>query len=186
MTMDGQIVPAPQVLKFWSDAGPEKWFKKDDAFDEQIRQTFMSTYVAAAAGGLDHWLDDGAASATALIIVLDQFPRNMFRNDARAFAADSKALALAQEILARGLDKDMSMPLRKFIYMPFMHAEDSAAQQRCIDLFTALDDEESARYAKIHADIIARFGRFPHRNKVLGRDTTPEEQAFLDAGGFAG
>jgi uncharacterized protein (DUF924 family) len=180
------VIASPQaVLSFWRDAGPDKWFKKNDAFDQDIRRGFLETYEAAAAGTLGAWeaTPDGAL---ALVIVLDQFPRNMFRGTARAFAADPLARAVADRALARGFDRAMAQAERQFFYLPFEHSEMLADQERCCDLFRATGDAELVKWAELHADIIRRFGRFPHRNAALGRATTAEEQAFLDDGGFAG
>jgi uncharacterized protein (DUF924 family) len=150
-----------------------------------VRARFLSLYEEAAAGRLGHW-EASPEGALALVLVLDQFPRNMFRGEARAYAADSMARAVADRAIAAGHDEKFALPLRGFFYMPFMHSEHLSDQQRCIELFRAAGDTYSLKYAEEHADIIRRFGRFPHRNRVLGRTTTPEEQAFLDDGGFAG
>lgn len=176
---------AGDVLSFWTGAGPERWYKKDDAFDRAIRDRFLATYEAAAAGQLNVWRDR-PESALALVIVLDQFPRNMFRGSARAFAADPLARDVADGAISSGFDKAVGEDLRAFFYLPFMHSEDLKDQDYCVTLCRALGDEGNLKYAEVHADIIRRFGRFPHRNPVLGRDTTPEEQAFLESGGFAG
>jgi uncharacterized protein (DUF924 family) len=173
------------VVSFWESAGPDKWFTKDDALDAAIRVGFLSTYEAAAAGRLAHW-EATPAGALALLIVLDQFARNMFRGSVRIYAADPLARAVADRALARGFDRALDPALRTFFYLPFMHSEALADQERCVALYSALGDAESLRYAEDHADIIRRFGRFPHRNEVLGRATTAEEQAFLESGGFAG
>ena len=174
------------VLDFWFGAGPEKWFTKSDAFDADICRRFGETHRDAAAGKLDGWADD-AQGMLALILVLDQFSRNLWRNDHRAFAQDARALALADEAVRRHFDVETPATARKWFYMPYMHSEDLAAQERGLVYFAQrLDDPETMRFADEHADIIRRFGRFPHRNAVLGRETTPEEQSFLDAGGFAG
>src|SRR5215211_5695999 len=170
-TARGPIEPH-DVVSFWQAAGAERWFSKDDALDAAIRARFLATYEAAAAGKLAHW-ESTAEGALALVILLDQFPRNMFRASARTYAADPLARAVAAD-------------LRTFFYLPFMHSEAVADQERCVMLYRALGDAESLRYAEDHADIIRRFGRFPHRNAVLGRETTPDEQAFLTGGGFAG
>src|SRR5262249_9761011 len=143
------------------------------------------TYVAAAAGLLAAWEED-AESALALLIVLDQFPRNMFRGDPRIYAADPVARAVADRAIARGFDRRYAPPERQFFYLPLEHSENLADQERCGALNRAAEDADGVKWAEIHADIIRRFGRFPHRNRILGRTTTPEEQAFLDAGGFAG
>ncbi|HCX69384.1 DUF924 family protein [Parvibaculum sp.] len=174
------------VLDFWFAAGPEKWFKKSDDFDAEIRRRFGETHAQAAAGKLDGWAAD-AQGSLALILVLDQFSRNLWRNDHRAFAQDAKALALADDAVRRRFDVETPLTARKWFYMPYMHAEDLAAQERGIVYFAQrLEDPETMKFAVEHRDIIRRFGRFPHRNAVLGRETTPEEQSFLDEGGFAG
>ena len=166
---------AADVLAFWRAAGSDKWFEKDAAFDDEIRRRFLATYEAAA-----------ALDALALLIVLDQFPRNMFRRDARTYAADPLARAVAARAVARGFDQNFAPAEQTFFYLPFEHSEDIADQERGLALFTATGDAELIKYAQEHVDIIRRFGRFPHRNPILGRDTTPDEQAFLDDGGFAG
>jgi uncharacterized protein (DUF924 family) len=173
------------VIQFWAEAGPDKWFKKDAAFDAEISARFLPTHEAAAAGTLKEWEKD-AQGTLALLILLDQFPRNMFRNDRRAFATDPLALAIAGRAIERGFDKLVDPKLRTFFYLPYQHVEDLAQQERGVALYRAADDADGEKWAKIHADIIRRFGRFPHRNAVLGRKTRAEEQAFLDSGGFAG
>ncbi len=173
------------VLSFWRAAGPKRWFAKDDAFDAEIRSRFLETYEAAARGELADW-ESAAEGALALTIVLDQFPRNMFRRNARAFAADAAARGVADRALARGFDASIPAGERMFLYLPFEHSESMADQDRCCALFRALGNSDLLRWAQLHADIIRRFGRFPHRNSVLGRKTTPAEQAFLDNDGFAG
>ncbi len=172
------------VLAFWWDAGPEKWYERSDAFDQEIRDTFMATYEAAAAGKLDHWADTPSGTL-ALIILLDQLPRNMFRDDKRAFATDAKALGLARDAVAKDFDRAYCNPARQFFLMPYQHAEDLAVQEHSVDLFRDRCDQEGHYYALVHMDVIRRFGRFPHRNKVLGRQSTEAEQAFLDGGGFS-
>ena len=149
-----------------------------------MRETFLATYETATAGQLSAW-EATAEGALALVIVLDQFPRNMFRGDARTFAADATARAVANRALKRGYDQDVAANERGFLFLPFMHSEDITDQQRCVELYRAAGDE-NLKWALQHADIIRRFGRFPHRNAVLGRATTPQEQAFLDDGGFKG
>ena len=174
-----------EILAFWRAAGRDKWFEKDDAFDGEIRARFLPTYEAAAAGRLVAWEDD-PEGALALTIVLDQFPRNMFRGDARTYAADPLARAVVDRAIARAFDQSFPPVERRFFYLPFEHSENLADQERGVALCRAAGDEKGVKYAEIHAYIIRRFGRFPHRNRVLGRATTPDEQAFLDAGGFAG
>jgi uncharacterized protein (DUF924 family) len=179
------IASSEDVLAFWRAAGPDKWFKKDTAFDDEIRARFLDTYEAAAGGKLSDWEAD-REGALALVIVLDQFPRNMFRGSARAFAADPLALAVANRAIERGFDIATPVQERAFFYLPLEHSEELADQDRCCALFRTTGDADLVKWAELHADIIRRFGRFPHRNAVLGRTTTTEEQAFLDGGGFAG
>jgi uncharacterized protein (DUF924 family) len=180
------VIAAPDdVLAFWREAGPKKWFNKDAAFDDAIRSRFLETYETAAAGKLSDW-EKTADGALALAIVLDQFPRNMFRGDARTYAADPLARAVADRAIRRGYDQQVPRDNRRFFYLPFEHAETLVDQERCCALFRAAGDAEDLKWAEQHADIVRRFGRFPHRNVLLGRETTPEEQAFLDGGGFKG
>ena len=173
------------VIGFWLGAGPDKWFKKVIAFDEAIRLKFESTHHRAARSEYDAWADspDGAL---ALLILLDQFPRNLYRNSAHAFATDPKARAIARAAIERGFDRQADPALRNFFYLPFEHSEDIADQDYGLALVAEAGIEDDLKWAAIHRDIIARFGRFPHRNAALARVTTPEEQAFLDEGGFAG
>ena len=178
-------ITSQAIVSFWSDAGPEKWFKKDASFDADIRARFLATHEQAAAGKLKDW--EGSAQGTlALLILLDQFPRNMFRNDKRAFATDPMALDIAKRAIANGYDSQVDPKLRTFFYLPFQHVENLAQQEHGAALYRAAGDADGEKWANIHADIIRRFGRFPHRNAVLKRDTTAEERAFLEAGGFAG
>jgi uncharacterized protein (DUF924 family) len=177
---------SPQdVLAFWRDAGEKRWWNKDDAFDADIREKFLELWHAASAGGCAHW-EQSDEGALALVIVLDQFPRNMFRNDPRTYASDALARDVARRAVDNGTDARLPEDLRGFLYMPFMHSEHLADQERCIVLFERTGNAENAKYAAHHADIIRRFGRFPHRNRLLGRTSTAEEQTFLDAGGFSG
>ncbi|QFR34580.1 DUF924 family protein [Ancylobacter sp. TS-1] len=179
-------LPRPvDILDFWRAAGPERWFEKDDAFDAAIRARFLDAYEAAAAGELDGW-EETAEGSYALILLLDQFPRNLFRGSPRAFATDAAARNVADRAVARGFDRAFDLPERRFLYMPFMHSEELADQERCLALCEAADDPEGVHHAVVHRDIIRDFGRFPHRNPVLGRDSSDEEHAFLAAGGFAG
>jgi uncharacterized protein (DUF924 family) len=179
------VKSADDVLNFWRAAGYDRWFGKDDAFDQAIRSQFLATHEAAAAGKLHDW-EATPENALALVIVLDQFPRNMFRGDARSWATDPLARAVTKRALANGFDQKIAPDLRSFFYLPLMHSETLEDQERCVDLYRALGNAENMKYAEIHADIIRRFGRFPHRNPVLGRDTTPDEQDFLASGGFSG
>jgi uncharacterized protein (DUF924 family) len=180
---EANVAPA-DILAFWRDAGPDRWYKRDDAFDAELRRRFLDLWQRASAGELLSWeaSDDGAL---ALVIVLDQFPRNMFRGDARTYASDALAREVAHRAIARGGDARIDPRLREFLYLPFNHSEDLSDQLRCVELTRAAGNAENLKWAEHHADIIRRFGRFPHRNRLLGRATTPEEQAFLDQGGFA-
>lgn len=182
--MKPSLFSAAEIVQFWAAAGPGRWFKKDAAFDDEFRAKFAAAHEAAASGTLDDWANT-ADSALALMILLDQYPRNSFRGTARMFATDADALRIAKQTIALDFDTVVDPELRRFFYLPFMHSEALAEQDRSLELYTPLGDE-AMRYAVIHRDIIARFGRFPHRNALLGRATTVEEQAFLDQGGFAG
>lgn len=173
-----------EVVSFWRNVGPKGWFEKNPALDEEIRRRFLALHEAAAAGRLASW-ENSAEGALALMILLDQFPRNMFRGDKRAFATDPQARALASRAILNGFD-GADPAMRSFFYLPFEHSESLVDQERGLLLYKAAGDADGLKWAHIHADIIRRFGRFPHRNAVLGRATTPEEQAFLDGGGFAG
>lgn len=176
---------AQDVLNFWRDAGPSKWWKKDDAFDASIRQKFEKTHQAASHGTLDSWIDR-PEPALALIIVLDQFTRNLNRNSAAAFPNDAKCLALAKHAINMGHDKQAPQDLLAFFYLPLMHSEVIEDQRLCLSLMQKTGLKPNIKAAEEHLDIIERFGRFPHRNKVLGRTSTAEEIAFLEAGGFSG
>ena len=172
------------IIAFWREAGADRWFKKDAVFDDEIKRRFLATHEAAAAGKLTNW-ESSADGALALLILLDQFPRNMFRGETRAFATDPLARAVASRAILNGFDGAFP-DLRGFFYLPFQHSENLADQERGVALYKAVGDADGLKWAEIHADIIRKFGRFPHRNAVLGRVTTPDEQKFLDDGGFAG
>jgi uncharacterized protein (DUF924 family) len=172
------------IIAYWREAGPDRWFKKDSALDNEIKQRFLATYEAAAAGKLTSW-ESSAEGALALLILFDQFPRNMFRGETRAFATDALARAVASRAVLNGFDGAFP-DMRGFFYLPFTHSENLADQQRGVALYRAVGDDDGLKWAETHADIIRRFGRFPHRNAVLGRITTPEEQKFLEEGSFSG
>ncbi len=174
-----------EILQFWSAAGPEKWWKKDDAFDAEIRERFGETHAAATRGELDHWTDS-ADGTLALIIVLDQFSRNLFRNDPKAFAQDRACVKIVKNAMNAGLDRQVSDDLVAFFYLPLMHCETLEDQHLCLEQMKRLNIEGNIKAAREHLEIIDKFGRFPHRNTVLGRETSEEEQAFLDGGGFSG
>jgi uncharacterized protein (DUF924 family) len=179
------MTPTPaDVIAFWRKAGPKRWFEKDTKFDDDIRQRFLALYEAASTGKLTSW-EASAEGALALLILLDQFPRNMFRGQARTFATDPLARAVASRAILNGYDGAFP-DLRTFFYLPFEHSEDMADQERGLLLYKTAGDADGLKWAEIHADIIRRFGRFPHRNAVLGRVSTPEELKFLADGGFAG
>lgn len=175
---------AREVATFWRDAGPERWFAKNDAFDAEFIARFAEAHQAAARGELNGWAAD-AEGTLALLVLLDQFPRNAWRNNPHMLATDGQALAVAKNALAAGFDQQVEPALRPFFYLPFMHSEVLAEQERSVALNAALD-ANTQRFAVLHRDIVARFGRFPHRNRLLGRASSAEEQKFLDEGGFAG
>ena len=174
------------VLDFWfgtDDQARAEWFRKDEAFDRLIADRFGALVERALAGELREW-DAKPASALARILLLDQFTRNIFRGTPRAFAGDPRALAAARSLVASGGDTALPPLRRSFVYLPFEHAEDLQAQHEAVRLFSALEASAPQatgmlEYALRHRDIIARFGRFPHRNAILGRESTPEEIAFL-------
>lgn len=168
---------AGEVVAFWVEAGQAKWFTRDPAFDDLVRSRFRALHEEAARGDLAEWEDD-PQSALALLLLLDQFPRNMFRGETRAYATDALALAVAERAVERGFDRAYDASLRTFFYLPWMHAEELALQERCVAECRALGGE-TLKAAIVHRDLIARFGRFPHRNIILKRDSTPEEEAYL-------
>jgi uncharacterized protein (DUF924 family) len=182
---------AQEVLDFWftpdpgqpADAMRTAWFKKDAAFDAKIRDRFGALIDQAIGGGLPDWDQQGPAGALARILLLDQFTRNAYRGTARAFAGDQRALATAEEAVARGFDRELTPRERWFMYMPFEHAESIPAQHRSIELFAALaqemQDDDALAWARKHAEVVFKFGRYPHRNAILGRTSTPEEEAYL-------
>ncbi|HEU4613490.1 MAG TPA: DUF924 family protein [Kofleriaceae bacterium] len=185
------------VIEFWFGTEPEpteetmrRWFVRDDAFDAEIRTRFGALHARAAAGGLTDWLATPRGTL-ALLIVLDQFSRNLYRDDARAFAQDGRALAIARELWFSGRARELTPIQRMFVLLPFEHAEDREIQREGVAAFEQLAAEPGAPamlavgldYARRHAEVIERFGRFPHRNEVLGRESTPEERAFLQQPG---
>ncbi|WP_137387827.1 DUF924 family protein [Rhodoligotrophos defluvii] len=173
------------ILDFWLNQPPERWFAPNAAFDREIAGRFGHALEQAKRGRYDGWAET-PRGVLALIILLDQFSRNIHRGTAEMYEADEKALALAKRAVAEG--KDMALPAeqRSWIYLPFMHSENLDDQEACIRLSEQSNLDDSRYWAEIHADIIRRFGRFPHRNPILGRPMTEEEQRFLDEGGFAG
>jgi uncharacterized protein (DUF924 family) len=179
-----QTLPTPQpILDFWfSPEVQPYWFARSDALDAEIAQKWRSTYEAARDGALDHWQEQ-ADSALALVILLDQFPRNLFRGSPQAFATDSKALNVSRGAIERELDQQIPASQRNFFYLPFMHSEVLDDQKTCVRLFEKLGNAMGLDYAWQHLCIIERFGRFPHRNATLGRESTAEEIAFLQTPG---
>ncbi len=174
---------AAEVLSFWFEQStPEQWYKKDAEFDREIGARFGKAHAEAMSGNFDHW-SETADGCLALIILLDQFSRNLFRDDARAFAADPKALGLTKAALEKGfVDKD-TKEQAQFLLMPLMHSENLADQDMSIPLFHRFCGEKVADFATRHRDIIARFNRFPHRNTALSRESTPDETEFLKTDG---
>ncbi|WP_369943165.1 DUF924 family protein [Xanthomonas medicagonis] len=179
-----QILPHA-VVEFWRSAGRARWFATNESFDANVRQHLLDAHHAAARGEYPAWLDS-AEGALALLLLLDQVPRNAFRGSAHAYATDGLARRYARLALAAGHDRQVEPELRMFFYLPYEHAEDPALQREAVELFSALGDADCLQWAVQHEEIIQRFGRFPHRNAALGRETTQEEQRFLDEGGFAG
>jgi uncharacterized protein (DUF924 family) len=174
-----------QVTEYWEQAGETRWFTKDAAFDGALKVRFGAALTAARAGACDHW-GETPEGALGLVILLDQMSRNIHRGSPLAFAADQRALRLAKLWIGQGFHHKLTPPRARWLIMPFEHAEDLDAQARCVALFQTMGLGEQAYWAQVHLDIIARFGRFPHRNAVLGRTSTAAEIAFLKAGGFAG
>lgn len=172
------------VIAFWREAGPQRWFRKDEAFDAQFRQRFLPLHERAAAGQLEDW-QSTPQGALALAILLDQFPRNAFRGTARMYASDAQARRVARIALQRGDDAHIPPELRNFLYLPFMHSEEAADHEISVAKTAALGGEPH-RFALHHREIIRRFGRFPHRNAILGRTSTAEEERFIAEGGFGG
>lgn len=168
-----------QVLNFWfAEIDPVMWFKKSDEFDQLLHTRFGQLWQAAAQGELAHWRET-IAGRLAEIIVLDQFSRNLFRNTPRSFACDGMALVLAQEAVASGLCENLSVEQRGFLYLPFMHSESALIHQQAVVLFRQLNNADQLEFELRHKAIIDRFGRYPHRNQILGRESTSEEQDFL-------
>jgi len=174
------ILLGPQsVLSFWfEELTPEDWFKKSDALDQTITERFAATHLALAKNVPDEWRSS-ADAALALIIVFDQFPRNIYRDTPLAFATDCLALAEARRAVVEGLDRQVDRERRLFFYMPFEHSEDLRDQNHCVELIGQLENEDLLGYAHAHRDVIVQFGRFPHRNRILARDNSQEEQTYL-------
>ena len=187
LTLLATLQPNPEaqkVVAFWSEAGPALWFAKDAQFDARFRERFLRDHEAAARGELMQW-QATPEGALALVILLDQFPRNAFRGTSRMYDTDAMARKVANTAFAAGYDQKLPRELQKFFVLPFAHSEDLADQERSVALARRIGPDDLA-HAKHHRDIVRRFGRFPHRNRLLGRTTTKDEQAFLDSGGFSG
>ena len=180
-----RLATPEDVISFWREAGPDRWFLQDEAFDQACRKRFMHTYEAAARGDLNEW-ELTPEGSLAVVLLLDQFPRNMFRGTRRVYATDPAALMTADRAIERGYDGRVEPQFRRFFYLPFMHSESLRHQERSVALNEALGEEECIKWARHHHDIVARFGRFPHRNAILGRETTPEEARFLEESEFRG
>jgi uncharacterized protein (DUF924 family) len=178
------VAEARAVVAFWRQAGPSLWCAKDDAFDKRFRDRFLPTHEAAARGELARWANS-ADGALALVILLDQFPRNAFRGAARMYATDGHARLVADAAIRAGHDHAVAGALAKFFYLPLAHSEDLADQERSVELVRRLGEPDLS-HALRHRDIVRRFGRFPHRNPILGRPMTEAEQRYLDEGGYAG
>jgi uncharacterized protein (DUF924 family) len=178
------IGEAETVVDFWRAAGPGLWFAKDAEFDRRFRERFILLHEAAARGELGQWLA-APEGALALVLLLDQFPRNAFRGTARMYATDDRAREVADAAINAGHDQRVEAEVRLFFYLPFAHSENPADQERSVALNRHLG-EPNRSHAERHRDIIRRFGRFPHRNPILGRPMRPEEQRYLDEGGYAG
>jgi uncharacterized protein (DUF924 family) len=179
-----QAATPAEIVSFWQEAGRPLWFAKDEAFDRCFRSRFLLAHEIASCGECDGWLET-PTGALGLILLLDQFPRNAFRGTPRMYATDALARIAANLAIAAGQDLQISPQLRPFVYMPLCHSEDLADQERAVELMRRIN-ETYAQPAIRHRDIIARFGRFPHRNPIIGRIMTTEEQDYLDRGGFAG
>ena len=178
------MATAAEIVRFWRDAGPKFWFVKDETFDGRCR-AFEKDHHAAARRDLSAW-ELNAEGALALLLLLDQIPRNIFRNTAHAFATDPLAQGVASRAIANGFDAATDSELRVFFYLPFEHAENAELQARAVKLVEQMGDANFLKYARLHQDIITRFGRFPHRNACLARTSTAEELEFLAQGGFSG
>lgn len=182
---DTHAVTPDDVLRFWlEEAGEKRWYEANDAFDQKIRDRFLAAWQAAHDASKAPWTAT-AEETLASAILLDQFPRNMFRGDPRAFATDTLALGTVRAAIARGDDMATPLPQRQFFYLPFEHSENSADQADGVALIAErMESAETLLHARAHQEIIRRFGRFPFRNAALRRETTPQEQAFLDAGAY--
>jgi uncharacterized protein (DUF924 family) len=182
-----RLAPAPrahEVVQFWTDAGPSRWFAKDPDFDRTFRDRFLADHESAARGELMHW-QSTPEGTLALVILLDQFPRNAFRGTRRMYDTDAMARKVANTAFAAGYDRLVPAPMQTFLLLPFGHSEDLADQERAVALARRVSAND-LKHAQHHHDIVRRFGRFPHRNEILGRDSTAEEIVYLENGGYRG
>jgi len=187
LTLLATLQPNPEaqrVVAFWREAGPALWFAKDEQFDARFRERFLRDHEAAARGELTQW-QATPEGALALVILLDQFPRNAFRGTSRMYDTDAMARKVANTAFASGYDQKLPRELQKFLVLPFAHSEDLADQERSVALARRIGPDDLA-HAEHHRDIVRRFGRFPHRNEILGRESTPAEKHYLDNGGYSG
>ena len=176
---------AQEILEFWlNEVGPDRWYRPDPAIDSTIRERWLPLWETGRAGGLREW-SCSPLGCLALLVLLDQFPRNIFRDDPRAFGSDARAVTVAKTAILHGVDRRVGTPERQFFYTPLMHSEMQSNQDKAVRLYLlSFGKGELLRHARAHRDIIRRFGRFPFRNAALGRESTAEEQAFIDAGGY--
>ena len=181
MIDSNDIASIEEIIEFWfAPSNQPLWFNSTPEFDQLLRERFLATYHAAAAGRLSEW-QQTPTGALVLTIVLDQFPLNLFRGQSESFATEADARRVAAQAIARSFDQELTPTQRLFLYLPFMHSESLIDQARSVQLFEALGLEESLRFARHHHDLIARFGRFPHRNAILDRESSREELAYLAA-----
>ena len=179
------MIKPTEILEFWKEIGPDGWWEKNESVDNTIRERFGPAHEQATKGNLNEWKKT-ADECLALVILLDQLSRNLFRGSPKSFSQDNQGLDIVKHALSHGFDRQCDSELMKFFYVPFMHSEAIAEQEKCVILMHSTQDEDSINAALVHREIIARFGRFPHRNEVLDRHTTPAERSFLDQGGFTG
>ncbi len=178
-SVNNEIATVQTLIDFWfSERVAKRWFNSTPAFDDELRELFAETYQAACRGVLGDW-EDTPHGALALVILFDQIPLNIFRRQAQSFATEARARQVAGRAIARGFDAKLSEPQKAFLYMPYMHSENLVDQDTSVDLFTRAGLSNNLRFANHHREIVRRFGRFPHRNQILSRESTEEELAWL-------